>query len=191
MPPGTVACGNRNDDSSSISSSGTGETKAFRVLSDLEFYNWDDAKDIVIGYENAEVSDVKIEGSSLSASDYTAENGKLTISRNKLDSYSEGKYELKVRPERLPIRWCCLSEIRFKTAVVTSAVRPLRGKTLLSILRRGRRSFSDMQRNRWFHPDSYAYDSEEYKLTVKSGFSTALMRNTKIYGNERKCVRFF
>lgn len=61
---GTVACGNRNDDSSSISSSGTGETKAFRVLSDLEFYNWDDAKDIVIGYENAEVSDVKIEGSS-------------------------------------------------------------------------------------------------------------------------------
>ena len=76
---GTVACGNRNDDSSSISSSGTGETKAFRVLSDLEFYNWDDAKDIVIGYENAEVSDVKIEGSSLSASDYTAENGKLTI----------------------------------------------------------------------------------------------------------------
>ena len=71
-------------------------TGTFQVLSDLEFYNWQDAKDLVIGYENADVSDVKIDGSSLNASDYKAENGKLVISRDKLDSYAEGTYELKI-----------------------------------------------------------------------------------------------
>ena len=167
---GTVACGNRNDDSSSISSSGTGETKAFRVLSDLEFYNWDDAKDIVIGYENAEVSDVKIEGSSLSASDYTAENGKLTISRNKLDSYSEGKYELKVSSGTASD-----TVVLFVGNQIQDGSRYVRrqtaaGKDVAFYFAAGEGSLSLTCNGTAVPSDSYAYDSEEYKLTVKSGF---------------------
>lgn len=53
---GAVACGNNND--STVTPPDSVETKSFRALSELEFYNWQDAKDVVVGYENAEVSDV-------------------------------------------------------------------------------------------------------------------------------------
>lgn len=71
------------------------EKKTFSLSSNLEFFNWNDARDLVISYEGEPADSVSIAGTPLNASDYTAENGKLTISKDKLDTYAEGKYELK------------------------------------------------------------------------------------------------
>lgn len=165
---GAVACGNNND--STVTPPDSGETKSFRVLSELEFYNWQDAKDVVVGYENAEVSDVKIDGSSLSASDYTAENGKLTISRDKLDSYSEGQYELKISAGTASD-----TVVLFIGNQIQDGSRYVRrqtaaGNDVTFYFAAGEDTLSLTCNGTAVPSDSYAYDSEKYKLTVKSGF---------------------
>lgn len=165
---GAVACGNNND--STVTPPDSGETKSFRVLSELEFYNWQDAKDVVVSYENAEVSDVKIDGSFLSASDYTAENGKLTISRDKLDSYSEGQYELKISAGTASD-----TVVLFIGNQIQDGSRYVRrqtaaGNDVTFYFAAGEGALSLTCNGTAVSSDSYAYDSEEYKLTVKSGF---------------------
>ena len=165
---GAVACGNKND--SKVTPPDPGETKSFRVLSGLEFYNWQDAKDVVVGYENAEVSDVKIDGSSLSASDYTAKNGKLTISRDKLDSYSEGQYELKISAGTASD-----TVVLFIGNQIQDGSRYVRrqtaaGNDVTFYFAAGEGTLSLTCNGTAVPSDSYAYDSEKYKLTVKSGF---------------------
>ena len=52
----------------------------FEVLSTLEFYNWNDTKDLVISYEGTgSVDSVSIGTTALRSSDYTAEDGILII----------------------------------------------------------------------------------------------------------------
>ena len=70
----------------------------FEVLSTLEFYNWNDTKDLVISYEGTgSVDSVSVGTTALRSSDYTAEDGVLIISQAALDSFVEGKYSLVIK----------------------------------------------------------------------------------------------
>lgn len=180
---GIAACGGKDNPPSPKPE----PTGTFQVLSDLEFYNWQDAKDLVIGYENADVSDVKIDGSSLNASDYKAENGKLVISRDKLDSYAEGTYELKISAGAASD-----SVVLFVGNQIVDGSRYVRrqtatGKDVTFYFAAGEGEFSLTCNGTAVSSDSYAYDPEAYKLTVKNefldGFEAGIQKFTVTGGN--------
>lgn len=120
----------------------------FEVLSTLEFYNWNDTKDLVISYEGTgSVDSVSVGTTALRSSDYTAEDGVLIISQAALDSFVEGKYSLVIKSGgTAPKSWCSSSANRSKTEAATSADSPPAARTWISSLTRRRNRFGEERR---------------------------------------------
>ena len=154
----------------------------FEVLSTLEFYNWNDTKDLVISYEGTgSVDSVSVGTTALRSSDYTAEDGVLIISQAALDSFVEGKYSLVIKSGERSEELVLFVGEQIQNGSRYVRRQPARGADVDFFFDAQGETVSVKNGDAALTADQFSYDAENYKLTVKASYLDTLTAQSCIF----------
>ena len=143
----------------------------FEVLSTLEFYNWNDTKDLVISYEGTgSVDSVSVGTTALRSGDYTAEDGVLIISQAALDAFVEGKYSLVIKSGERSEELVLFVGEQIQNGSRYVRRQPARGADVDFFFDAQGETVSVKNGDAALTADQFSYDAENYKLRfVRAG----------------------
>lgn len=154
----------------------------FEVLSTLEFYNWNDTKDLVISYEGTgSVDSVSIGTTALRSSDYTAEDGILIIRQAALDAFVEGKYSLVIKSGERSEELVLFVGEQIQNGSRYVRRQPARGADVDFFFDAQGETVSVKNGDAALTADQFSYDAENYKLTVRASYLDTLTAQSCIF----------